>query len=523
MNQQDLFFQFPQSTISPITMPGPSTATGKVSRTRKKCVKSNVKWEGIENLKLVILIAFNRVGISDMVQGQNTLSVKIKGFSHAAFNYFGHIKERDVDVIRIHYYSVLPKTREEFLQQDSSSEEFSETEDPRSCLSPISGRVSPTRTNTKLKKCLVKKLLRNLEALSNLPLASYSEGEKIKVKIPSDEEEKLLIDGLLEECPKEFRIFVEDARFEIERKSSLEDSGKVIVDPTKVSMLELFFWNVKIDKILGGSCMKIKDLLNEYQKIPVTMPGDKESFELTNLCYEKFKDTFAQTCENMAILSSTSLMANFVVENGLAVMPSQNLTVGEKKPLFPMKNLSETTVERADCLESPISKLPMFGRAKNSQKNEGGSHSASKLVGKGGSRKDLKGRQGTRKFSMNQKAKKLNFDANARCNGGTDPDELFFSDTDSTLGQVKSSWARYDSGMDDELRQRQDFQNFAIGDFGTMVNLRPEVINGHIFDDLNTGEYITQSHAGFYDTEIDMRLPQDVICSKNDDISGFLW
>jgi hypothetical protein len=173
MNQQDIY-DFSQGTISPITKPGPSTITGRASRTRKKCVKSNVKWEGIENLKLVILIAFNRVGISDMVQGQNTLSVKIKGFSHAAFNYFGHIKDRDVDVIRIHYYSILPKTREEFLQQDSSSKEFSDTEDSRPCLSPISGRVSPTRTNTKLKKCLVKKLLRNLEALSYLPIASYS-------------------------------------------------------------------------------------------------------------------------------------------------------------------------------------------------------------------------------------------------------------------------------------------------------------------------------------------------------------
>jgi hypothetical protein len=383
------------------------------------------------------------------------------------------------------------------LQQDSSSEEFSDTEDSRPCLSPISGRVSPTRTNTKLKKCLVKKLLRNLEALSNLPVASYSEGEKMKVKIPSDEQEKLLIDGLLEECQKEFRIFVEDARFEIERKSSLEDSGKVIVDPTKVSMLELFFWNVKIDKILGGSCMKIKDLLDEYQKIPVTMPGDKEFFELTNLCYEKFKDMFAQTCENMAILSSTSLMANFVVENGLAAMPSHNLTAGEKKPSFPMKNLIETTVERADCPESPMSKLPMFGRPKNSQKSLGGSHSASKLVGKGGSKKDLKGCSGTRKFSMNQKAKKLNFDANARCNGGSDPDELFFSDADSTLGQVKSSWADYDSGMDDELQRRQDSQNFDIGYFGTMVNLRPEVINEQIFGDVNAGEYMTHSHAGF--------------------------
>jgi hypothetical protein len=66
MNQQDMY-EFSQGGISPITMPGPSTVTGKASRTRKKCVKSNVKWEGIENLKLVILIAFNRVGISDLV------------------------------------------------------------------------------------------------------------------------------------------------------------------------------------------------------------------------------------------------------------------------------------------------------------------------------------------------------------------------------------------------------------------------------------------------------------------------
>lgn len=153
---------------------------------KAKTMQKNCKWEGMENLKLLLLIAYNRRAIKSMVNYDEEGNVyKVRGFSTAGLEYFGSLKNREIDVIRIHFYSILPKAKNEDSMSIFSESVMSFNPTKRSANDDVQGYFN-------MKKKLVTKIIMDLDGRDDIPSADFKKYERNKAQIPTLEEEVLL-------------------------------------------------------------------------------------------------------------------------------------------------------------------------------------------------------------------------------------------------------------------------------------------------------------------------------------------
>ena len=103
-----------------------------------------------------------------------------------------------MDVIRIHFYSLLPKFD---LDELSLQEEMSQETDKN--------------TASGLKKRLVRNFIRDADKFDHLPMAVVNINDKARTQVPNFDEEKSMIDGLLIAYNEDFEALMVDGKYEI--------------------------------------------------------------------------------------------------------------------------------------------------------------------------------------------------------------------------------------------------------------------------------------------------------------------